>query len=92
MYKEQEFYHFSVENASNALPACTLWLLIFISETSVTTVSNGFFQRLLLDYLPLKYCKLNQVFFSDNCITIRILALITIRSETAFGLYLVYKI
>ena len=76
MYKEHEFYDFSVENVSNALPAFTLWLPIFISETSVTTGSNGFFQRLLLGFLPLKYCKLNYVFSSENYITIIILTLI----------------
>ena len=93
MYKVHEFYHFSVENVSSGLPTCTLWLPIFISETSVTTGSNEFFQRLLMDFLPLKYCKLNYVFFSDHCITIRILTLIAIVEERmrSVGTLLVHK-
>ena len=40
-----------------------LWLPIFISETSVKTGSNGFFQIILRNFLPLKYCKLNYVLY-----------------------------
>ena len=43
MYKEQEFYHFSVENVSNALPACTLWLPIFLYFRDI---SNNRIKRL----------------------------------------------
>ena len=69
---------------SNEIPACTLWLSIFISETSVKTGSNAFLQRLLLDFLPLKYCKLNYVFSSDHCTMMRILTLIARRGHTVW--------
>ena len=42
---------------------CKLWLPICISETSVKTGSNGFFQIILRNFLPLKYCKLNYVLY-----------------------------